>query len=232
MSDPRADVAAALRRLGVLAVAGVLDDADLGAAAGELAGLASRLEERAGPGRPPRERPDVEGSPADFFPASPVMGSHNPIAPPVHLWAVTGEGGGREIAGTANFDYRYEGPPTCVHGGVIAEGFDEMLGSANLVAGAPGMTGTLKVRYRRPTPLRTDIRLEARFVERSGRKISTWAGMYAGDELTAEAEGIFIEVAPEQMLAIAEANVDSADPTIVEAIRAEARRVDREGFTD
>ena len=63
--------------------------------------------------------------------------------------------GYREIRAEAWFDFAYEGPPTCVHGGVIAETFDEVLGAANMVAGNPGMTGTLTVRYRKPTPLRT-----------------------------------------------------------------------------
>ena len=40
---------------------------------------------------------------------------------------------------------------------MIAETFDEMLGAANIVAGNPGMTGTLTIRYRKPTPLRTDL---------------------------------------------------------------------------
>ena len=87
------------------------------------------------------------------------------------------------------------------------------------------MTGTLTVRYRKPTPLRTDLRLEARCQRREGRKIFSWAGIYHGDTLTAEADGLFIEVAPAQFLAIAEGNADSADPVMLAAIRAEALRV-------
>jgi hypothetical protein len=108
---------------------------------------------------------------------------------------------------------------------VIAETFDELLGAANLAAGNPGMTGTLTVRYRKPTPLRTDLRLEARCQRREGREIFSWAGIYHGDTLTAEADGLFIEVAPAQFLAIAEGNADSADPVMLAAIRAEALRV-------
>jgi acyl-coenzyme A thioesterase PaaI-like protein len=111
-----------------------------------------------------------------------------------------------------------------VHGGVIAEVFDEVLGAANMVAGNPAMTGTLTVRYRKPTPLRTDLRIEARCLGRDGRKIRTWAAMYHEDLMTAEAEGIFIEVGPERFVAIAEGNVDSADPVMLEAMRAEAAR--------
>jgi hypothetical protein len=56
------------------------------------------------------------------------------------------------------------------------------------------------------------------------RKIRTWAAMYHGDLMTAEAEGIFIEVGPERFVAIAEGNIDSADPLMLEAMRAEATR--------
>ena len=118
----------------------------------------------------------------DFFPNSPVIGTSNPIAPPVTLVAVDGvDGGMREMRGTVNFGYPYEGPPTCVHGGVIAEVFDEVLGATNIVAGNPGMTGTLTIKYRKPTPLLTDLRIEARCLGWSGRKIRTWGGMYNGD---------------------------------------------------
>ena len=133
------------------------------------------------------------------------MGMANPLAPPVVVHVVDGvDGGYQEIRAEAWFDWAYEGPPTCVHGGVIAETFDEMLGAANMVAGNPGMTGTLTVRYRKPTPLRTPLRIEARCLRRDGRKIFTWAGIYHGDLLTAEADGLFIEVNPAQFLAIAE----------------------------
>ena len=58
----------------------------------------------------------------------------------------------------------------------------------------------------------------------SGRKIQTWAAMYNGDVMTAEAEGMFIEVAPTRFLAIAEGNAEGTDPAMLEAMRAEAQR--------
>ena len=109
---------------------------------------------------------------------------------------------------------------------MIAATFDEILGAANMVSGNPGMTGTLSVRYRKPTPLRTDLRLEARYLGRDGRKIRTWAGMYHEDELTAEAEGLFIEVLPRQMLAIAEQNANGPDDGLLDAMRRSVDAVD------
>jgi acyl-coenzyme A thioesterase PaaI-like protein len=130
----------------------------------------------------------------------------------VRVVVADGADGRPEIHGQANFGFAYEGPPTCVHGGVIAELLDEVLGAANIVAGHPAMTGTLTVRYRKPTPLNADLRVEARFVRQDGRKIYAWGGIFHGDVLTAEADGIFVEVRPRQMVTIAEANVDSVDP--------------------
>ncbi|MGH7735805.1 MAG: PaaI family thioesterase, partial [Gemmatimonadales bacterium] len=179
------------------------------------------LEQAAAPGRRPRAQPDPGGHPQDFFPTSPVIGFANPVAPPVAVEAADGG-----LRGTAWFDYPYEGPPTCVHGGVIAMVFDEMLGAANIVAGCPAMTGTLTIRYRRPTPLRTPLRLEARFEGRDGRKITTRGAIYQDDTLLAEAEGIFIELVPERFLRLL---VDSATtPEQAEQVRAVVEGRDRQ----
>ena len=223
--DPRRRLAAALRPIITLTVASTFDDEVLAAAAERLEEVGRTLAAAAGPKRD-RQQPGISQHAQEFFPTSPIMGMANPIAPPVVVHVVDGiDGGYQEIRAEAWFDWAYEGPPTCVHGGVIAETFDEMLGAANMVAGNPGMTGTLTIRYRKPTPLRTPLRIEARCLSRDGRKIKTWAGMYHGDLLTAEADGLFIEVNPSQFLAIAEGNVDNADPAVLEAMRAEAVRV-------
>jgi acyl-coenzyme A thioesterase PaaI-like protein len=223
--DPRRRLAAALRPLITLTVASTFEDGVLDEAAGRVEAVLADLTAAAGPKRP-RRQPDIAQHAQDFFPTSPIMGMANPIAPPVRVRVVDGpDGGPREIRAEAWFDWAYEGPPTCVHGGVIAETFDEMLGAANMVAGNPGMTGTLTVRYRKPTPLRTPLQIEARCLGRDGRKINTWAGIYHEGVLTAEADGLFIEVGPERFLAIAEGNAENADPVVLAAMRAEALRV-------
>lgn len=222
--DPRSRLAAAIRPIITMLVASSFEDGDLEEATAAVEEVRATLASRAGPKRA-RQHPDVARHAQEIFPTSPIIGMANPVAPPVAVRIVDGpEGGYREIHGEAWFDWQYEGPPSCVHGGVIAETFDEMLGAACIVAGHPGMTGTLTVRYRKPTPLRSPLRLEARCTSHEGRKVLAWAGLYRDDVLTAEAEGIFIEVRPQQILAIAEGNIDSADPAIVEAIRAEASR--------
>ena len=131
--EPRNRLAAAMRRLNAVAVGQPLDDEEIVRAAAELAraGRPARVGiagGQAGPARA-RARRFPGQHPQDHFPTSPMIGFANPVAPPVEVWAVEGEDGRRELRGRVTFGYPYEGPPTCVHGGVIAELFDELLGS-------------------------------------------------------------------------------------------------------
>jgi len=129
----------------------------------------------------------ASGDPHDYFPFSPVVGLYHPIAPPVMVEITNGV-----VHGTATLGSMFEGPPGCVHGGIIAEMFDELLGIVNIAAGVGAMTGTLTIRYRRPTPLLTALRFEGRQDGIDGRKVYASGSLFAGDDLCAEAEGIFI----------------------------------------
>jgi hypothetical protein len=214
-------LASAVRALLELMVAAPVDDAAATEAATTLEAVAGELGRRAGPGRRPRGQLDPTDDPQAFFPTSPVTGLENPLAPPVRIWTEPADGGGNPVVrGEVTFGAAYEGPPTCVHGGVLAALFDEVLGAANLAAGHPGMTGTLTVRYRRPTPLGVPLAVEAVCRGRQGRKIHGWAGVYHGDVLTAEADGLFVEVRPDAFLAIAERHAHAVGPDAVAALRA------------
>jgi predicted thioesterase len=69
---------------------------------------------------------------------------------------------------------------------------------ANSTNGQPGMTGTLTVKYRKPTPLGVELRLEARLERVEGRKQFCSSKLYAGDVLCNEAEGIFVTIGLER----------------------------------
>jgi acyl-coenzyme A thioesterase PaaI-like protein len=179
-------------------------------AADALLAIAARLEPDAHPGpfmqrdlvwegvfsrplEPPRDF-------ADFFPYSPLVGPRNPIAPPIAF-----EVRGDRLHGRVEFGAAYVGPPQSVHGGIIAAAFDELLGSANLVNQVGGMTGTLTVRYREPTPIGKPIDLVGWVDRIDGRKVFTRGEMRHAGRLTAEAEGIFIGGSMEKLLAHAAA---------------------------
>lgn len=135
------------------------------------------------------------GDVGSFFDQSPLIGLANPLAPPVTIGQTS------EATATARvtFGSAYEGPPGHVHGGFVAAAFDEVLGYAQSLSGAPGMTGTLTVRYRRPTPLHKELLFEASLLRVEGRKIFTEATVSAEGVLTAEAEGIFVSARPGSM---------------------------------
>lgn len=129
--------------------------------------------------------------PGEFFPYSPIVGLRNPIAPPVRLWRAAGAAGG-EIHGSATLGAAYNGPPDCVHGGVIAAVFDELLGCVCVTNGIGGFTGTLRVVYRTPTPIGVPLALRGWHDRSEGRKVFAKGTLYQGETLCAEAEGIFV----------------------------------------
>lgn len=132
--------------------------------------------------------------PNDFFPYSPVVGRLNPIAPPVEMWRADGPAG-QEIHGSATLGAAYNGPPDCVHGGVIAEILDELLGCVCVTNGIGGFTGTLTVVYRSTTPLSQPLTLRGWHDRSDGRKIFAKGTIHHGETLCVEAEGIFIRSA-------------------------------------
>ncbi len=151
------------------------------------------------------ESANAGGDPRAFFDYSPIIGLANPLASPVRLAVSEGV-----VHGQANFGAAYEGPPGHVHGGFIAASFDEVLGMAQSLGGAPGMTGTLTVKYRSPTPLHTDLHYVATLDRQVGRKLFTSGKLYNGDTLCAEAEGLFISVDFSKLMAMM---AEREDPT-------------------
>ncbi|MGJ6124190.1 PaaI family thioesterase [Mycolicibacterium sp. Y3] len=116
-----------------------------------------------------------------------VIGLRNPIAPPLSVQ--------RDETGGVFTDFElgapYEGPPGHVHGGVAAMLLDHVLGEVASPATSPRLTGTITVRYLRPTPLGR-LHAEARIVRTEG--VKTFAAGIIADAQgpTVEAEGVFI----------------------------------------
>jgi acyl-coenzyme A thioesterase PaaI-like protein len=134
-----------------------------------------------------------------FFDQSPLIGLANPLAPPITI----GRAGDRAAVASVSFGSAYEGPPGSVHGGFVAAAFDEVLGYVQSLSGAPGMTGTLSVRYVRPTPLHQELLFEAEITRVEGRKIFTEGRVRSDGVLTAEAQAVFISINPAKMAELA-----------------------------
>lgn len=120
---------------------------------------------------------------------NPLYGVSNPLAPPLEMRRTADR-----AYGNVRFGAPYEGPPGHVHGGYLAAVFDQFLGFAQTLSGLSGMTGKLSLRYVRPTPLDTDLELEAWIKERIGRLVYVEGTLRAQGAITAKAKAMFVEV--------------------------------------
>ncbi len=125
-------------------------------------------------------------------PLSPWAGFFNPLAPPIRL-----ESRGDTIVGHVRLGKPYIGPPGSAHGGVVAGIMDQLVASAGQSIGVAGVTATLSVRFRQPTPLETDLTLRAWADPReddAGRR-TIRAEIRAGEVVTAEAHALVVRTA-------------------------------------
>ncbi len=120
-------------------------------------------------------------------PFSPVVGRCNPLSPPMKMVLRDGK-----AIGEVTFSDAYEGPPNCVHGGMVALTWDHVLALSNMLLNARGPTAWLHIEYRKPTPLLTPLRFEAWIDRVEGKKIFAKGVCYANGEVVTEATGLFI----------------------------------------
>lgn len=174
-----------LRRIRALTTGGVFDT-DLGPLTERLRGVADELE-AASAGVERRQARTWARS--DYVANCPVMGRANAVAPHVEFELLP-DG---TFRGETTLGLEYQGPPGCVHGGIVALVFDVVLGRANFHAGASGMTVCLDVDYHSPTPVLEPLVITGRQVHVEGRKIWSQGAIHTGGRLCATAEGFFVE---------------------------------------
>lgn len=203
--DELSALTAQVRRLNAVTVSVDAPAEELTRATTAVADVVARLAPYVPVPHPPRYPGGAAANDvADFFPFDPIVGRLNPLAPPLHVvWQDP------RAIGTVTFGVPYEGPPGCVHGGIIAASFDQVFNVANLMRGVAGPTRRLEVRYLRPTPLAVELRFEG-WVERvEGREVHTAGRILAGDVVTVEAAGVFVQVSMERVMQLLDAGASS-----------------------
>jgi len=111
-------------------------------------------------------------------------------APPAELDPI-------ELVARCTLTPSFGGPPGRVHGGQVAALLDEVVGFAAFVAGAPGMTVSLTVRYHRATPHSTPLEVRGRLDRIEGRKRWASGEVVAAGEVTASAEVFLLGAGPD-----------------------------------
>ncbi|WP_235736418.1 PaaI family thioesterase [Nocardioides alcanivorans] len=115
--------------------------------------------------------------------------ANNPLAIPLDMIF---EGSSVRASLTANA--LHEGPPDCLHGGLAAHLMDGLLGTMMQANGYRCRTGTLDIRYLRPTPLDKPLELVGEITSSNGRRHVTRGTISHNGEVTVEAKGLFVEV--------------------------------------
>jgi acyl-coenzyme A thioesterase PaaI-like protein len=156
-------------------------------------GLAGALEARVGERPLPRyASPFDPADPNAMITYSPITGRFNPLAPPVELRVEPGTP--PHVLGSIAFGKAYEGPPSSVHGSIVASVYDQLLALAAIAAGHAGPTATLTVHFRKMTPLHVPLRFEAWVDRVDGRKAFVRGTCHAEADLLSESEGLFVRL--------------------------------------
>jgi hypothetical protein len=193
----REELAAAVRRLMTALVTSTAPPDVLLAATGRATQLAEELEQfEPVTGSTPTAR-FTDGDPrageamslAEAMPFDMIIGSCNPVAPPI-----TVEFRPPKAVGTVVFSAPYEGAPGCVHGAALAGAFDIMLTAANFIAGTAGPTAELTIRYRKPTLISQPALFEAWVTGKEGRRTRSQGQLIQDGVVTVEAFGEFVDI--------------------------------------
>ena len=126
-----------------------------------------------------------------------VVGSCNPLAPPVEIWFDPPKAFGKVVFGP-----HYEGAPGCVHGAAIAAAFDIILTAANVVADAAGPTVQLTIRYLRPTIVGVDTDFESEVTEVTDRRTHSIGRLIQDGVVKVEATGEFVNLSRDRINAM------------------------------
>jgi acyl-coenzyme A thioesterase PaaI-like protein len=121
--------------------------------------------------------------PHTSMPLSPIVGECSPVRPEVEL-ALDGE----RVLGTAVLGKKWIGPPGYAHGGVTAMICDQIVALAARGGGIRGVTKSLEIRYRRPTPLYERLELEGWCETREAGSVRARAEIRAGEQVCVSAE--------------------------------------------
>ena len=129
-----------------------------------------------------------------------VCGVENPAGLHLHFY----ESDTDPVQVTADYivPRKYQGYPGIVHGGILATMLDEVTSRTVFRGDNPRLvvTAQLSVRYRKPVPVETPIKLIGQIVEDKGKviKVTGKISDTAGTTL-AEADAVLVEVAPDFM---------------------------------
>jgi hypothetical protein len=100
--------------------------------------------------------------------------------------------------GTVTFPVVYEGPPGLVHGGFLAVFFDCVIQHQNCATELSGKTRSLTVKFRRPTPILTELRFDIVRAQED-RGVTSTARLSLDGEVLCIGEATTLALSPDKL---------------------------------
>jgi hypothetical protein len=100
--------------------------------------------------------------------------------------------------GRVTFPVVYEGPPALVHGGFLAVFFDCVIQHQNCATGLSGKTRSLSVKFRRPTPILTELSFDI-VREQVETNVTSTARLSLDGEVLCIGEATTLALSPEKL---------------------------------
>jgi hypothetical protein len=122
------------------------------------------------------------------------IGAFNPCFPEYEFDRIDAQ----TAAGRVTFPVVYEGPPGLVHGGFLAVFFDCVIQHQNCATELSGKTRSLNVKFRRPTPILTELLFDITRTQED-RGVTSTARLLLDDEVLCIGEATTLALPPEQL---------------------------------
>ena len=122
------------------------------------------------------------------------IGAFNPCFPEYEFDRIDTEA----AAGRVTFPVVYEGPPGLVHGGFLAVFFDCVIQHQNCATELSGKTRSLNVKFRRPTPILTELRFDISR-RQEDRGVTSTARLLLDDEVLCIGEATTLALSPDKL---------------------------------
>jgi len=173
--------AGALRRLTGLLLAVENDHPTVATMLARFAEWETELAAAVPPDSAPRIGDDPAGTRRLYLDHAFDVGAYNPSFPEYRFERI--DDTTPDIAkGTVTFPVVYEGPPGLVHGGFLGVFFDCVTQHHNCATRMSGKTRSLNVKYRRPTPILTELTFDIERTE-GERGLTSTARLRLDDEV-------------------------------------------------
>ena len=122
------------------------------------------------------------------------IGGFNPCFPEYEFDRIDSD----TAEGRVTFPVVYEGPPGLVHGGFLAVFFDCVIQHQNCATELSGKTRSLTVKFRRPTPILTELSFDI-VREQVDRDVTSTARLSLDDEVLCIGEATTLALSPDKL---------------------------------